>query len=147
MAENGYNPMHWDCERQGCFNKKKRPKIEIFADCLPGRIAFSDIDAAVEVEGNFLILEFKEHDNIPKGQRIFFNRLTHLAPATVLVIEADVETMEISGMIRIFDGKINPQIAVDLDGLKQEIRDWSQWALKNSKLKKAANMKMSLNSA
>lgn len=137
MTDNGYNPMHWNCEKQGCFNKKKRPKIEMFADCLPGRIAFSDIDAAVEVEGNFLILEFKEHDNIPKGQRIFFSRLTRLAPATVLVIEADVETMDVSGMIRIFDGKINPQIAVDLDGLKQEIRDWSQWALKNSKLKKA----------
>jgi hypothetical protein len=137
MADNGYNPMHWNCEKQGCFNKKKRPKIEMFAECLPGRIAFSDIDAAVEVEGNFLFLEFKDHDNIPKGQRIFFSRLTRLAPATVLVIEADVETMFVSGMIRIFDGKINPQIFINLDDLKQEIKDWSQWALKNSKLKKS----------
>ena len=44
MAENGYNPLRWDCQKQGCFNKKKRPKIEEFAECLPGKISFGDID-------------------------------------------------------------------------------------------------------
>jgi hypothetical protein len=138
MAENGYNPMHWNCEKQGCFNKKKRPKIEMFADCLPGRIAFSDIDAAVEVEGNFLILEFKEHDNIPKGQRIFFNRLTRLVPATVLVINADVETMDIHGVSYVADGRIEPQIEMDLQGLKDTIKSWSDWALKHPATKNRA---------
>ena len=39
MEANGYNPLRWDCERQGCFNLKRRPKIEVFADCFPGRIS------------------------------------------------------------------------------------------------------------
>ena len=34
----GYNPMRWDCERDGCFNVLRRPKIEVFADCFPRRI-------------------------------------------------------------------------------------------------------------
>jgi hypothetical protein len=138
MPDNGYNPMRWDCEKQGCFNKKKRPKIETFADCLPGRIAFGDVDALVEIEGNFLFLEFKEHDRIPKGQQILFRRLTRLAPATVLVIEADVETMDVFGMNRVFNGEIFPQVDTDLEGVRQEISSWAKWALQNSKLKKKA---------
>jgi metallo-beta-lactamase family protein len=58
--DNGFNPMRWDCAEQGCFNHKKRPKIELFADCLPGRIAFSDIDAIAEINGNLLLLEWKD---------------------------------------------------------------------------------------
>ena len=42
---NGYNPMKWDCGTRGCFNAIRRPKIEVFAEVLPGRIAMSDIDA------------------------------------------------------------------------------------------------------
>ena len=37
IRADGYNPLRWDCERQGCFNLKRRPKIEVFADCFPGR--------------------------------------------------------------------------------------------------------------
>lgn len=35
LHNNGANPMRWDCTTQGCFNLKKRPKVEVFADCLP----------------------------------------------------------------------------------------------------------------
>lgn len=31
----GYNELRYNCETQGCFNIKKRPKIEIFAECFP----------------------------------------------------------------------------------------------------------------
>lgn len=64
MSDNGYNPMQWNCERQGCFNVKKRPKIEMFADCLPRKISFSDIDGIVEINGNLLLLEWKDHQKI-----------------------------------------------------------------------------------
>ena len=131
VDNNGYNPMRWDCQAQGCFNKKKRPKIEEFADCLPGKIAFGDIDGIVEIRGNFLFLEFKEHSNIPKGQQILYRRLTRLAPAIVLVIEADVETMDVFGVSYVSGGRIEPQVLMNLQGLKDVIKSWSDWALKN----------------
>jgi hypothetical protein len=53
---NGYNPMRWNCEKDGCFNVKCRPKIEQFADCFPGRIAVSDIDGIVEINGRLGLL-------------------------------------------------------------------------------------------
>ena len=131
VDNNGYNPMRWDCQTQGCFNKKKRPKIEMFADCLPGKIAFGDIDGIVEIRGNFLFLEFKEHSNIPKGQQILYRRLTRLAPAIVLVIEADVETMDVLAVSYVSGGRIEPQVLMNLQGLKDVIKSWSDWALKN----------------
>lgn len=73
----------WDCRTQGCFNLKKRPKIERFADCLPGRIAFTDVDGVIELCGNFLYLEWKSHQDLGGGQRILFERLTALCTASV----------------------------------------------------------------
>lgn len=128
MANNGYNPMRWSCEKQGCFNKKKRPRIEMFAECLPGRIAVGDVDGLVEIEGNFLFLEFKEHSSIPRGQQILFERLTRLAPSVVLVIEADIESMDIFGINYVSNGVIEPQTLMDRNGLKDVIRSWANWA-------------------
>jgi hypothetical protein len=131
MADNGYNPMRWDCQKQGCFNKKKRPRIELFAESLPGRIALGDVDGMVEIEGNFLFLEFKEHSTIPRGQRILYQRLTRLAPAVVLVIEADIEQMDIYGISYVVNGSIEPQIPMDLNRLKEIIKSWATWARQN----------------
>ena len=47
----GSNPMRWDCTSRGCFNQLRRPKIERFAACFPGRIAMSDIDATIHGGG------------------------------------------------------------------------------------------------
>lgn len=129
--ENGYNPMQWNCEKQGCFNKKKRPKIELFAECLPDKIAFGDVDGLVEIKGNLLFLEFKAHANVPRGQRILYERITRLAPATVLIVQADAETMEVSGVSYVFKGIIESQVKMDLQGLKSTIREWAEWAMEN----------------
>ena len=131
MVANGYNPMLWDFQRQGCFNKKKRPKIEMLSECLPGKIAVSDIDGIIEISGNFLVLEFKEHNHIPRGQQILFQRMTRNKPFFVLIIEADVETMTVYGVNYVADGKIEPQREMDLAGLKKAIAEWSEWAQKN----------------
>lgn len=48
----GYNPLCGDCARHGCFSLKRRPKIELFADCFPGRISFGAVDGIVEIGGN-----------------------------------------------------------------------------------------------
>ena len=58
---NGANPLRWDCAKRGCFNEKKRPKIEVFAECFPGRISFGKIiaprvgagaDVAAQIDAN-----------------------------------------------------------------------------------------------
>ena len=131
----GTNPMRWDCARQGCFNIKKRPKIELLADCLPGRIAFGDVDAIVEVCGNFLLLEWKDHPQLGMGQRLLFERLTLLCPATALIVEGDAEAMTVSSIRPVRGGVLWPTEPTDLEGLRQHIRAWTEQALTNPALR------------
>ena len=128
---NGYNPMQWDCRRQGCFNLKKRPKIEMFADCLPGKIAFTDVDGLVEIKGNLLLLEWKDHQALHAGQRILFERMTLLCPTTVLIVEGDAEQMTVSSIRTAWEGRIGPPVQADLDSLRRDIREWADWAFGN----------------
>ena len=136
-SANGCNPMRWDCATQGCFNLKKRPKIERFADCLPGRIAFSDIDAIVEIGGNLLLLEWKDHPHISTGQRVLFERLTRLCPAAVLVVEGDAEHMEIIAVTTVWQGAFSAAEKDDLEGLRTRIKQWAGWALQHPAVPKA----------
>ena len=137
LHDSGHNPMRWDCATQGCFNLKKRPKIEIFADCLPGNIAFSDIDAAVEVCGNLLFVEWKAHQALGVGQRVLFERITELCPATVLIVEGDAEHMTVSSLRTVWAGIIGDAVPADLADLKDTIKTWSDWALTNSAVRQA----------
>ena len=130
-ASNGYNPMQWDCVRQGCFNLKKRPKIETFADSLPGKIAFSDVDGVVEINGNLLFMEWKSHGDIPRGQRILFERLTRFASATVLIVEGDAETMQVETICHVHEGRFGEPSPANLASLKKLIADWSRWAARH----------------
>lgn len=125
----GYNPLRWKCDERGCFNIKQRPKIEIFAECLPGRIAFSDVDATVEVNGSFLFLEFKggEPRDIPTGQRIYFERLTRLSSRiTAVVVCCDAETMNASAVRLIALGKTGEWESSSTDDLKARIGKWAR---------------------
>ena len=133
----GANPMRWDCAKRGCFNLKKRPKIELFADCLPGQIAFGDVDGIVEINGNLVLLEWKDHQRISDGQRILFERMTLLCPATVLVVEGDAESMMVSSIRTVRRGVIPDAEPADLDELRRRIRAWSEDAMANSALRRA----------
>jgi len=130
--DNGRNPMRWNCEAQGCFNVKKRPKIEVFADCLPGRIAFTDVDAVTEICGNFLYLEWKDHQGLGVGQRVLFQRVTSMCPATVIIVEGDAEQMTVRSLCTVRAGTVNDAEEADLEDLRNAIRQWSDWALANS---------------
>jgi len=135
MSRNdGYNPMRWDCQRQGCFNIKKRPKIEMFADCLFGRNAFSDIDGVAERHGNLLFIEWKDHDELGTGQRILFERITLLCPATVLVIEGDAEHMTVRSVRIVWRGQVEEPMPIDLEGVRELIKSWEKWTLTHSVL-------------
>lgn len=128
LPNNGFNPLRWNCEKQGCFNLEKRPKIEVFADCLPGKIAFTDVDGIVEVNSNFLFLEWKDHQELGTGQRVLFERLTDCCPATVFVVEGNAKTMEIESVAVVWSGKVRPREIANLDGLRERIRKWVAWA-------------------
>ena len=129
MSRDNEIVMHWDCTRQGCFNRKKRLKFSVFKDCLPGNISLTDVDGLVEIQGNLLLLEWKDHQRIGVGQRILFQRLTTLCPATVLIVEGDAEDMSVDAVATAWDGRIGPFQTANLDSLRETVRQWSAWAL------------------
>lgn len=126
----GYNPMRWDCEKQGCFNKIKRPKIEVFADCFPRRISFGDVDGVVEINGHFMYLEWKPSTApISTGQRILIERRTADGLSTYLIIAGNAETMKVERYAIAWNGKIKPWEVGTLEDVKQRIRSWVSMAL------------------
>ena len=123
------NPMRWDCKVKGCFNKLMRPKLEVFAECLPRTCQFTDVDGLVEINGKGLLLEWKHWPmRIPTGQRIAFERLTRGGLLSVICMAGDAATMEVTHMAFWFDGKFDNWDLATLDEAKQEIRKWVAWA-------------------
>ncbi len=69
--------MRWDCGKRGCYNVKHRPKIEEFAECFPGKISMGDVDGLVEINGHFLLLEWKSvSKDLGYGQRKTYEQIT-----------------------------------------------------------------------
>lgn len=124
---NGYNPMRWDCEDRGCWKVKCSPNIEYFAGALPRKIAMTDLDGTVEVNGHFLFLEWKSHGaDIPVGQRIYFERLTKLSDKIVAVVVAgDPDTMQVDKIKSIYKGRISEWEECSLLDLFDRIKRWS----------------------
>ena len=123
--------MNWNCERQGCFNRKKRLKFGVFKECLPGRISFTDVDGLVEINGNLLVLEWKEHKHTSTGQKLLYTRWTANGPVTVMLITGDAEDMTVDEVAIVYEGAVGPWQQMGLEGLKEEIREWADWASKN----------------
>lgn len=129
MPREGYNPLRWDCEKSGCFNQKRRPKIELFADCFPRRINFGDVDGLVELNGFFCLLEWKGMGGkVGTGQRISYEKFTLMPGNTVFVVEGDAETMDINRYQLFWEGKSHKWVEADLAGLKDRLRRWVNFA-------------------
>lgn len=129
MNATGFNPMRWDCGERGCYNVKHRPKIENFALALPGRIAMTDVDATVEVNGHFLFLEFKsgEPRELPSGQRIYFQRLTALSRRiTCVIVCGDAEHMQVRAIRTIYKGVVHAWQKCDAQELFERIQAWAK---------------------
>lgn len=124
--------MLWDCEKQGCFNVKRRPKIEVFADCFPGKINFGDVDAIVEINGKGLFMEWKNQNsqNLPLGQKIMYSKLTQTGLLTVLIVCGNAETMVCNQYSHYFMGNHNGWFEGDLNKIKEVIKKWVKWAKK-----------------
>lgn len=121
--------MRWDCKKRGCFNVKRRPKIEMFAGALPGKISFGDIDGIVEINGYALLLEWKSERNDPStGQRIMYERLTRNAPIMVLLMIGNAENMQISHCGKFYRGKFYGLQDATFDIVYNHIKAWAEWA-------------------
>lgn len=128
VKPSGYNPLRWDCVKQGCFNLKRRPKIEVFADCFPGRINFGDVDGIVEINSKALLLEWKTgKGTIPTGQKIMYERITKDGNITVICIAGNAETMECHSYALFFKGKFYDYKKCDLCGIKNVIKKWVEY--------------------
>lgn len=127
LSSNGYNPLRWDCEKNGCFNIKRRPKIEVFSDCFPRRINFGDVDGLVELNGNALLLEWKTFKgDLPKGQSIAFKNLTKDGKITVLCVVGNAETMECTHYGFFWNGEWHKYRKASLMEVKSFMTRWAK---------------------
>ncbi|MBF0400747.1 MAG: hypothetical protein HQL80_07060 [Magnetococcales bacterium] len=132
------NPLRWDCSVRGCFNLKKRPKIEVFAECFPGNIQMGDVDGIVEINGQVLMLEWKEFEPISTGQRIMYQRMTESPSSHVIVVIGNPETMVVEKYTYFRDGSMAEWLPGNLDDLKEFIRSWVRFATQPRSLSRAS---------
>lgn len=132
MKDCGYNPMRWDCERDGCWNESKRPRIEEFADCFPGRINFGDVDgpcartAIVEINSRALLLEWKDAPGeIPRGQRVMYENLSRLGFFYIAVVAGDPRSMNITHAGFFVCGAFTGWQSSSLEAIKDSFRFWA----------------------
>lgn len=124
----GFNPLRWKCAKDGCFNEKRRAKIEAFSDCFPRRINFGDVDGMVEYGGSFCLLEWKgEGGTVHTGQRLSYVRFTKNPGYIVFIVTGNAETMAVTGYSIFWSGKQGNPIQADLQALKVRIRKWVRY--------------------
>lgn len=122
--------MRWDCEKRGCFNVKKRPKIENFSSCFTRGVNFGDVDAEVECSGLFLRLEWKpSRVDLSNGQARSIKAFTKLRRGNLcIVVAGDAETMAVTARQIIYDGEVKPWRTADLSAVKKLVEKWWRWA-------------------
>lgn len=128
-TSNRSNPMRWKCSPEHCFNRLKRPKIEVFAECFPGNIQMSDVDGEVEIKGHWLRLEWKAQGApLPLGQEINYKELTKTTQTVVFIVYGDPENMTVSAFDIAWQGKMMIKQGASLDDLKARFVQWAIWA-------------------
>ena len=125
----GYNPMRYDCSSNGCYNKTLRPRIETFAECFPRRIGMTDVDAMVELNNKFMMIEWKARGgSLSRGQEIMFEKLTKDNDLfCVYVVEGCPSTMEVTQYTRYINNMVQRFPCPNgkgLETLKDNIRRW-----------------------
>lgn len=140
--------MRWDCKKDGCFNEKCRLKLGVFDDCFPRGIGFTDVDGMVEINSYLLCLEWKAPGTeLPKGQRIAYERSSANGFVSFICIEGDAETMTVESMFRYHLGQLSRQKTADIDRVKQAIRNWVIWAERVHKKHNNTDHRVSMASA
>ena len=126
--------MRWDCspDKDGCYRRLGQPDLTVLDECFPGRIAMTDVDGLVEINGRFLFIEWKRGGDVPAGQRIMFERLTRHPEFTILVILGDPRTMEVERYDVFRDGRRKGWRECGLSELKRHVRTWAERASRAS---------------
>lgn len=117
-----------------CYRDTYAPKFNVFSECFPGKIEMSDADGIVEINGNFLCVEFKYSiDNISEydGQTRMLKRMSTIPGWSVAFIECDARTMACTGVRWVVDGSLEDKHDVDIDDVKAIFAEWSEHARKN----------------
>lgn len=119
---------------------KKRPKIEQFCEAFPGRISLSDIDGVVEVNGRFLILEWKDDPKpLPTGQRIMFGWWARLPDRmfTIICVAGSAETMHVTHAMHYLNQNSawHPR---DFHWVWAFMHRWATWAASRPRLMEVA---------
>ena len=119
--------MWWDCKKDGCFNDKKRIKLGEFDTCFPRGAGFGDVDAVVEINGSFLLMEWKDPSCglISGGQWYMFREMTKDGKWTVVIVYGYPETMEIVAIDVISKGNRLGKEPCDLERLRLRVKTWS----------------------
>lgn len=131
----GYNPLHWNCLTQGCFNYYCRPRLEMFAHCFPGKICMSDIDGICEINKHFLLLEWKtQFKPLPQGQKILFERISKAGKFTVLVLVGNVQDMKPHHLQWFHNGHSSKMFSTDAEYVENFITRWANMAKKGVQL-------------
>ena len=122
--------MRWDCspDKDGCYRRLGQPDLTVLDECFPGRIAMTDVDGLVEINGRFLFIEWKRRGEVPAGQRIMFERMTKHPEFTVLVILGDPRSMVVERYDVYRDGQRRGWRDCNLPELKRHIRAWADRA-------------------
>jgi hypothetical protein len=141
---NGYRPIRFQCQASGpCWNRMHRPKVEVFAECFPRGIGFSDADGLWirrDADGwivhldrqytrdrrdHYLWLEWKGI-GAPQttGQTLTGLALSRQQRWVVLGIEGDAATMAVRRYRYAEAGCWHPWIVGTLDDVKARMRDW-----------------------
>lgn len=126
---------NWDCEKQGCFNTKKRADLTVFDDCFEGNMGMGDVDGLIEICHRYLMFEFKAYGvPTPVGQDIMFKRLAIDKNFTVVVVEytGDICEMNVVTSQTYWNGKKHPKRETDLNELKEQAAEWARWATKKT---------------
>jgi hypothetical protein len=126
----GYNPLDWDCLFQDCYAIHGHANLELFKPCFGGKIAMTDIDATVEVNGCFLFVEFKPFGfDLKQGQKIYFQQLTRLSTRIdALCVRARLADMKVREKQIIRGGIVGTWEPCDFAELYAWIEKWAKWA-------------------
>ena len=126
----GFNPMRHSCEYQGCFNLNRRPKIEVFAECFPRKIAMADVDGVVEMGGRFLFLEWKTPNApISWGGRMTLCSFSKIPGSIAIAAWGNAKTMDICQLMLWWDGRCyESPYDPSLERLKTWMERWASFA-------------------
>lgn len=120
--------MRHSCNRNGCFLEKHVLKFGVFDGIFPRGINFSDVDASLEYNYQFLEMEWKQSKEcITKGQTMYIKRKTAALRCTFIIVIGDAEKMTCTDFMIWYAGKPGNWIEGNIEDLKNRIAAWRDY--------------------